>query len=87
MANGPPVQRDAAHRPCKVCGRLIERGTGGVGSRADCAICSAACKAKDHRSRVRQAKALRAEGKSVREIADQLGKPTKVVTNWLAERN
>jgi hypothetical protein len=76
----------ATHRPCKVCGRPIEISTDGEGFRADRELCSPACKAKDHRARVRQAKALQAEGKSVREIADQLEKPTSIIKNWLTKR-
>jgi hypothetical protein len=76
---------ESAYRHCKVCNRLMELSTNGEGFRSDREICSAACKAKDHRRRVREAKQLRAEGKSVREIAALFEQPTKVIKNWLAK--
>lgn len=77
---------EASHRKCKVCGRLMELSTNGEGFRADRLFCSPACKTKDHRLRVKETKQLRADGKSLRELADHFGQPLSVIKNWLTKK-
>jgi hypothetical protein len=77
---------EAAYRPCKVCSRPIELSRSGEGFRADKEFCSNACKLKDHRRKVREAKKLREDGRTVRQIARQLETTEETVNNWLAKR-
>jgi hypothetical protein len=76
----------ASSRPCKVCGRPIELSRDGEGFRMDREFCSAACKAKDYRARVRLAKELRAAGKTVRQIAKELGTEVETAEGWLTKK-
>jgi hypothetical protein len=71
-------------RECRVCRKPIGHGpeTPFIASRE---FCSQACKQKDHRARVRRAKDLKAEGRTVRQIAARLGTTPDVITNWLTK--
>lgn len=71
-------------RPCKVCGRLIEIGSGAFTKARE--LCSPACKQQDHRNKVKRAKELKGEGKSVKQIAKELDTEPEVVTNWLTKK-
>lgn len=77
---------EASFRPCKVCKRPIELSRDGEGFRVDREFCSPACKAKDYRSRVRQAKELFAKGKSVSQIAKALGTEAETARKWLTKK-
>jgi predicted nucleic acid-binding Zn ribbon protein len=71
---------------CAVCGRAIEHSAEGEGSRADRRFCSNACKLKNHRQRVKQAKELKAEGKSVAQIAKKLDAEPDTIRGWLESK-
>lgn len=77
---------DTSYRPCKVCGRQIELSRDGEGFRADREFCTAACKARDYRGKVRRAKELRAAGKTVRQIARELGTKVEKAEGWLTKK-
>jgi hypothetical protein len=48
--------------------------------------CSDACRQRQYRQRQKQARGLRAAGKTVREIAKELGAETHIIKNWLTTR-
>jgi endogenous inhibitor of DNA gyrase (YacG/DUF329 family) len=68
---------------CKVCGKPLERGPDGFMVTRE--FCSRACKQKDHRTRVKQAKELKAEGWSASRIARKLDTTTEAIKNWLTK--
>src|SRR5262245_61338639 len=73
-------------RLCKECGRGIELSRDDTGSRIDREFCSPKCKAKGHRARIRSAKQLKAQGKTVKQIAKALGTTTERVEYWLIKK-
>jgi hypothetical protein len=77
---------EATYRPCKVCGTPMEISTGDYGGRTNREFCTDACKLKDHRRKVREAKAMRADGKSVKHIAKHFETEPGVIENWLTKR-
>ncbi len=70
-------------RLCRMCGRLMQIGRGRFGFNESRVFCSAACRQKDHRARVNEAKRLRNEGLGLKAIADRLGTETAVIRNWI----
>jgi hypothetical protein len=79
------ITGEVTYRHCKVCKRLIELSVD-YGFRADREFCSDACKFKDHRAKVRQAKELKAAGRTVRQIAKLLRTKPESVKRWLTKR-
>lgn len=77
---------EASYRQCKVCSRVIELSTGTFGFRADREFCSPACKARDHRAKVRKVKQMKAKGKSVPQIAKHFDTSNETIKNWLAKK-
>lgn len=73
-------------RLCTVCGKPIELSRDETGSRVDREFCSAGCKAKNYRARVREAKRLRDEGKTVRQIARILETTAERAEEWLTKQ-
>jgi len=80
------VTGDTQFRGCKVCGQLMEVSTGPHGVRTNRAFCSNACKVKDHRAKVRKAKAMRARGRTVAQIARHFETKPAVIENWLTKK-
>jgi hypothetical protein len=79
-----------SQRKCRICGGVMDvatgRGSQGLGRRrVDSEICSRACKSRDHRARVREAKLLRGDGMSAAKIAKRLGTKTESVERWLVK--
>lgn len=83
---GRVIMGQAEYRPCKVCGTLIEISSGDHGFRVDREICSNKCKVRDHRRKVKRAKELKAEGRTVKQIATELGSTTDAIKNWLTKK-
>jgi hypothetical protein len=76
---------EASYRRCKVCSRLIEL-SGDYGFRADRELCSSACKFKDHRRKVKEAKRMRERRKTVAQIAKHFDTTTDTIKNWLTKK-
>jgi hypothetical protein len=80
------VTGNARHRPCKLCGKWLTISRDDYGFRSDREFCSAACRQKDYRGKVKEARRLRAEGRTVRQIAKHFATTTETVTHWLTMR-
>ena len=65
---------------CVQCGKLFE--VAGGAARADRMYCSVACKLKVYRARIKEAKRLRAEGKTLRQISKATGSDMETVKSW-----
>jgi hypothetical protein len=76
------VSRSVSFRPCQTCGGLIRIGQG---TRADRFYCSHACRLRGYRQRKPLARALAAKGKTVEEIAHELGADPPVVMRWVSD--
>jgi hypothetical protein len=81
------VTGQSSYRECGTCGRPMEIATaaGEHGFRSDREFCSDKCKVKDFRRRGR-ARELKAEGKSVRQIALEMAATPEKVKGWLARK-
>ena len=75
------VAEDKRFRPCEVCGRSFELSPDV--NRTSRVYCTNACRVKAYRQRKDKAQRLRAKGKTLREIAAQLGSTTETVKEWL----
>jgi endogenous inhibitor of DNA gyrase (YacG/DUF329 family) len=74
------------HRPCKECGKWMEISTEEDGRSARRLFCSDACKSRDYRRRIERARQLKAEGKSLKVIANELESDVDTIKNWVAKR-
>jgi hypothetical protein len=79
------VTGQASHRPCKVCGKWLTLSKDDYGFRSDREFCSAACRQKDYRAKIKEARRLKAEGQTVRQIAKHFGTTTDTINNWLTK--
>jgi len=79
------VAGQAQHRPCKVCGKWLTISSDDYGFRSDREFCSAACRQKDYRAKIKEARRLRATGQTVRQIAKRFDTTTDTINNWLAK--
>jgi hypothetical protein len=79
------VVGDVKYRPCKVCGKWLTLSTEDDGFRSDREFCTAACRQKDYRGKVKEAKRLKAEGKTVRQLAKHFGTTPTTIKNWLTK--
>jgi hypothetical protein len=77
------IAGEVHYRPCKVCGRWLTISSDEYGYRTNRAFCSAACRQKDQRGKVKEARRLRSEGKSARQIAKHFNTTTDTIRNWL----
>jgi hypothetical protein len=77
------VMEDKQFQRCPVCGTwfLLQPGV----NKADRITCSGACRKKAWRLRKERAVSLAGEGKTPREIAEEVGSDIKTVKGWLAE--
>jgi hypothetical protein len=75
----------ASHRPCKVCGKWLTLSTDDYGFRSDREFCSAACRQKDYRAKIKEARRLKADGWAVRRIAKQFNTTTDTIKYWLTK--
>ena len=71
------------YRPCKVCGKLLTISPEKNGFRVDREFCGAVCRQRDHRRKVREAKQLKKNGKSAREIAKHFETSLDTIKRWL----
>jgi hypothetical protein len=81
---------ETSYSKCEVCGRYIERGPrdGGTSPRmSNVMYCSAACRQRAHRSRIRHAKEMSASGTSVEAIAAYFTTDVPTVHRWLAGKS
>jgi hypothetical protein len=79
------VAGEASHRPCKVCGKWLTLSKDDYGFRSDREFCSAACRQKDYRAKIKEARKLKAKGRTVRQIANHFDTTTTVIKNWLTK--
>jgi hypothetical protein len=81
------VTGQAQHRPCKVCGKWLTISSDDYGFRSDREFCSAACRQKDYRTKIKDARGLREQGLTVRQLAKRFDTTTNTINNWLAKGN
>ncbi len=74
---------EANYSKCKVCGAPLEIGEDGFMTTKE--FCSAACRQKDHRNKVKEAKRLRDNGLSINKIAKQLSTTPAAIQHWLTK--
>jgi hypothetical protein len=79
------ITGEASFQKCSVCPRNMEISRD-RGSRADRMYCSPKCKFKGHRLKVAEAKAMRARGSSLIEIATRFQTKMSTVKRWLAPK-
>jgi hypothetical protein len=79
------IAGEVRHRACKVCGKYITISTEQGGARADRVFCTAACRQRDHRRKVREAHAMKAAGKTVRQIAKHFDTEKATIEKWLTK--
>jgi len=79
------VAGQARHKPCKFCGKWLTISTDFYGFRSDREFCSATCRQKDYRAKIREARRLRKKGRTVRQIAREFDTTTDTINNWLAK--
>src|SRR5262249_32753978 len=75
------VEGNRDYHRCPVCGRWFERSPGV--NRADRQTCSPTCRTKAYRQRQEAARRLHAEGKTLREIAHEVGSTVANVRKWV----
>lgn len=80
------VTGSARYEPCIVCGQLMELSTGIHGARADKVFCSIKCKFRKQRDKIREARKMRAAGRSIREIAAHFQTKVTTVKRWLTTK-
>lgn len=85
------TQLVVGHKEFRCCARSgcdawIEISLGLTGSRSSKRYCTDGCRMKAYRMRQEQARELKRQGMSLREIAHALGSDTHTVRSWLAAR-
>jgi hypothetical protein len=76
---------EASYRQCKACGKWLTISTQDHGYNTNREFCSAACRQKDHRAKVKEARRLQAAGRTVRQIAKHFDTTTDTIKNWLSK--
>src|SRR5262249_9596374 len=79
------VAGEASYRRCKVCGKWLTISAEDHGFRKNREICSNTCRQRDHRAKVKLARQLRADGKTVRGIARHFDTTPETIANWLTK--
>jgi hypothetical protein len=74
---------DRKYRACKECGKWFEVSTSDTGFRINRLFCSDACESKDYRDRKARAGALKAEGRSNKDIAKELDTDVETIQKWV----
>ena len=77
------IAGDKQWEGCPGCGQWLE--VKAAAHRADRRYCSEACRAKAYRKRKQQAVALAAEGKTAKQIAQELGTDARKVAAWIKQ--
>jgi hypothetical protein len=80
------ISGDLEYRTCKECGKTIEVATDLDGRSARKLFCSDPCKSRDYRRRKDLAKKMKAEGKSVKDIAEELVTDISTIQKWVGKR-
>jgi hypothetical protein len=75
------IQNATPSKRCKGCGRWFEVAPDK--NRKDRLTCSGTCRNRLHLNRRSQARELQAEGKTLKQIAKQLGSEEKIVRTWI----
>jgi hypothetical protein len=78
------VSRQRRHRKCGTCGMWFEVSPGVA--RSNRLYCSEACRSKAYRDRKDRAQQLHAQGRPIKEIAEELNSTVKVVKGWISQR-
>jgi hypothetical protein len=78
------VAQNKNYARCKMCSKWFEVSRPKV--RKTRVYCSDVCKTKAYLERKDRAVRLKAEGWTVKEIADELGTDTKTLKGWLQEK-
>ncbi len=73
------------YRPCKVCQKWLTISAEVGGFRVDREFCGPACRQKDHRRKVREAREMKAAGLTVKQIAKRLDTGVEHIRNWLTK--
>ena len=78
---------NADYRECENCGRMFEVSrTAARSARSDRLFCTDACKSKAYRGRKGRAREMFAAGKSMKEIAAELGSTAQQVKKWVSSQ-
>jgi hypothetical protein len=77
------IDGDRKYRACKECGTWFEVSTADTGFRVNRLFCSDACKSKDYRDRKARVGTLKAEGRSIKEIAKELDTDVETIARWV----
>lgn len=77
---------DVEYRTCLACPRQIEISTEGRGKQSNVMFCSDACRTRDHRNKVKEAKSMKADGKTVSQIAKHFETTSDTINNWLTKK-
>jgi hypothetical protein len=77
------VVGEVAYRQCKVCPNVLTISSDQGCYRADREFCSAACRQRDHRRKVREATDLSKSGKTDQQIAKHFDTSIKTIKGWL----
>jgi hypothetical protein len=78
------VAGDKSFEQCRSCGKWFELAPGV--NRAGRLTCSATCRQRVYRGRMERARELHAEGRTVKEIAREVGSSVAAVRRWVAGR-
>ena len=79
------ISHQKEYRRCRNCHAPFEISAGRTGSRSDSTFCAVACKTEFHNQKRRDARRLRSEGKSLREIAARYKTTIPAVKKWVGE--
>jgi hypothetical protein len=84
LAHG--IAGNKEYRACKECAGWFEISGDEDGRTARRLFCSDPCKSRDYRRRKERASALRAEGKTPKQIAEELDTDVETVKKWVGTR-
>jgi hypothetical protein len=79
---GQAIAGDREQRPCKECGKWFELVPQDKGRKE---FCSDACKAKEYRERKKRALEMRAQGRTPKQIADEIKTGVETVRGWVGK--
>lgn len=78
------VDEGTKYRRCEVCNKPFEVSP--EANRSDRRTCSNACRFKAYRNRIKKAREMRADGRTLRKIAKELGSDMKTIKGWVGEK-
>jgi hypothetical protein len=77
---------ESHYRKCKACPKYFEVSPGPHGFPENREFCTDACRTRDNRRKVREAKELKASGKTVPQIARHFDTEPRTIRNWLTKK-